>query len=693
MGAAAAAMSQDAGGSSAGSSRLSQLRQLLPEGKTLPEAAWRHRHRAMVVLLFAESIGLGIFSAASGYDLVHVLLHSLILAPLGVMALVLEKNRRVASLLVSVGLISASALLVHIWDGAIEGHFLFFVTIVVLALYEDWVPFLVAAAYVVLHHGVTGAIDPGAVYNHPDAIAHPWKWAAIHGGFVAAAGLASVAAWRLNESVRAESERSFLRAQESEERFRGAFEGAPIGMVLFTVAPEGGGEVLQVNRAMSEITGRSRDWLLANMADLVDPEDADVPTAAIERIAAGDEERADLEFRYVHADGHTVWVEVSISLLHRDGSGPIHAIAQVQDVTERKRTAEELTHQVLHDSLTGLPNRRSLFADLAEKIPDADTEHSLLLLLYDLNGFKAYNDAFGHPAGDSLLTRMGKRLEEALGDDATAYRMGGDEFCVLGWASNGDRAKIGARAAEALTEHGKGFTVTASYGSVSIPIEATSASGAVRKADQRMYASKNVHSRTSAGRQSADVLLKILSERSPDLGVHLDQVTALCEAVAKKLDLPEEELGPLLQGASLHDVGKAAIPDEILTKPGVLDEEEWEFIRRHTVIGERILSAAPALSRAAKLVRASHERHDGRGYPDQLLGSQIPLGARIIAVCDAFDAMTSHRPYRNAMDSGVALNELRSCAGSQFDPEVVSAFCEVVLDREREASSALEDAR
>jgi len=116
-------------------------------------------------------------------------------------------------------------------------------------------------------------------------------------------------------------------------------------------------------------------------------------------------------------------------------------------------------------------------------------------------------------------------------------------------------------------------------------------------------------------------------------------------------------------------------------------------MRRHTVIGERIMLAAPALASAAPLVRSSHESFDGKGYPDALEGEGIPLGARIIAVCDAFDAMTSHRPYRNAMDSGVALNELRSCAGSQFDPEVVSAFCEVVLDREREAAGALEDAR
>ena len=139
-----------------------------------------------------------------------------------------------------------------------------------------------------------------------------------------------------------------------------------------------------------------------------------------------------------------------------------------------------------------------------------------------------------------------------------------------------------------------------------------------------MYARKSSNSRSSAGRQSADVLLRILSERNRDLGVHLDEVTSLADAVADSLGLPDEERAPLLQAASLHDVGKAAIPDEILNKQGPLDEAEWEFMRRHTLIGERILSAAPALTLASKLVRSSHERFDGKGYPDRLAGNRHP---------------------------------------------------------------------
>jgi diguanylate cyclase (GGDEF)-like protein/PAS domain S-box-containing protein len=639
----------------------------------------------MVGVLFAETIGLTLFSVAEGYTLLHSLAHTGSLLPFGVLALLFEHRRRSASTLVSLGLITACALLVHVWHGAIEAHFLFFVTIVVLALYEDWIPFLVAVAYVVIHHGVMGALHPGGVYNHPDAQAHPWKWALIHGAFVAAAGVASVVAWRLNETVRAEAQASYRRARESEERFKGAFEGAPIGMVLFSFAGDVPGEVLQVNRAMCELTGHTREHLRESaFRDVVHPDDATAGLDAVQRLTRGVEEHTQFDMRYLHADGRTVWVSVSVSLIQAESGEPGYAIAQVQDITARKLASEELTYQALHDPLTGLGNRRSLLTDLEKGIAEATSARPLLLALFDLDGFKTYNDTFGHPAGDALLMRLARRLETVLGSTATAYRVGGDEFCVLSTAE--DPHGLPRLAGEALAEQGEGFTVTASYGSVLLPVEASTATEALREADRRMYARKNSDSRSSAGRQSADVLLRILSERSPALGVHLDEVTALCDAVAERLNMPDADRSPLLQAASLHDVGKAAIPDAILNKPGPLNDEEWAFMRRHTLIGERILSAAPALSRAAKLVRWSHERFDGKGYPDKLAGRTIPLASRIIAVCDAYDAMVSERPYKPAAEPAAARAELRRCAGAQFDPEVVEVFCAVLEERERAAA-------
>ncbi|HYI81234.1 MAG TPA: HD domain-containing phosphohydrolase [Thermoleophilaceae bacterium] len=669
----------------------SRLRLLVPTGRTLPDGAWLHRHHAMVGLLFVEAVGLAVFSAAQGNSLGHSAVHAFGLFVVGAAAILFERRRRAASVLVSFGLVTACALLVHIWDGAIEGHFLFFVTIVVLALYEDWIPFLVAAAYVVVHHGIAGAIDPGAVYNHPAAVAHPWKWAAIHGGFVVAAGLASVAAWRLNETLRAQEQESYRRALESEERLRRAFEGAPIGMVLFAFDANGV-EVDQVNQAMVELTGHSRARLRENGFELVvEPDDA---AGVIEDLGAllhnGGDSSLELSLRIRHATGESRWATASVSLLHAEADDRGYAIAQVEDVTERRQVAEELIHQALHDPLTGLGNRRSLLSDLDLGLLEATSGRPLVLLLFDLDGFKTYNDTFGHPAGDSLLLRLAKRLDGALEDRASAYRVGGDEFCVLSHTGVGDHATITRLAAAALAEHGEGFDITASYGSVLLPEEAASATEALREADRRMYAHKREDGRAPAGRQSADVLLRILSERSPALGVHLDEVTALCDLVAERLDLSGDDREPLLQAASLHDAGKIAIPDQVLDKPGPLDEQEWTFVRRHPVIGERILSAAPALARAAKLVRSSHEHFDGSGYPDGLAGSRIPLGSRVIAVCDAYSAMLAGRPYRVTRDSAAARAELTRCAGTQFDPRVVEALCDVLDGRERDSATVVQ---
>jgi diguanylate cyclase (GGDEF)-like protein len=321
------------------------------------------------------------------------------------------------------------------------------------------------------------------------------------------------------------------------------------------------------------------------------------------------------------------------------------------------------------DALTGLGNRRKLLLDLE------DTDAGWLVLL-DLDGFKSYNDAFGHVAGDVLLARLGRRLAAVAGDGAHAYRLGGDEFCVLALDGRDPDEHV-LEVAGALCEHGEGFTVSSSYGCVRIPEEASSPSDALRIADRRMYAQK--HGReSSAGRQSRDVLLSALAERSPDLVEHVADVAELAVAAARLLGLPGHEVDAVRRAAELHDVGKVAIPDGILGKRGPLDDEEWAFVRQHTLIGERIVGAAPSLAHVARLVRSTHERWDGGGYPDGLAGEAIPLGARIVAVCDAVAAMVADRPYRLALGLPAALEELERCAGSQFDPDVVAAVTAVL---------------
>lgn len=349
-------------------------------------------------------------------------------------------------------------------------------------------------------------------------------------------------------------------------------------------------------------------------------------------------------------------------------------------VTLRTRR-RELEIAAATDELTGLANRRQLMADLTGVCRDADVDRPVILVLLDLNGFKFYNDSFGHPAGDALLARLANNLGSALAGIGTAYRLGGDEFCVLANAAGPGRDHIVATAASALVEHGEGFSITGSYGAVVIPEEATTPAEAIRTADTRMYAQKS-GGRPSAEQQSAAVLLAALSERHAGLGAHLDDVAALSTAVAQELELSDEEVDHIRKAAELHDVGKVAVPDAILNKPGPLDPDEWEFIKGHTIVGERIISAAPSLETVAKLVRSTHEHHDGSGYPDGLRQTQIPLGARIICICDAYDAITSNRSYRPARSHEEAIAELRRCRATHFDPAIVDLFCSVIA-RER----------
>jgi len=328
------------------------------------------------------------------------------------------------------------------------------------------------------------------------------------------------------------------------------------------------------------------------------------------------------------------------------------------------------------DSLTGLSNRSKLAYDL-DRLFNTDDPAPHVLAYLDLDGFKAYNDAFGHPAGDALLVRLGRQLADAVGDGGRAYRMGGDEFAML---LKGDATGAGAAVAAgaaALSERGEGFKITCSCGSAELPSDAINRDTALQLADQRMYADKDSR-RPSAGGEAEAVLLRILNQRAPDLSEHVNAVKSLALAVAEELELPPGELTALGRASELHDIGKIAIPDAILTKPGPLNEEEWGFMHQHTVLGERIVSAAPSLASVGSLIRSSHERWDGSGYPDGLAGDGIPLAARIILACDAYDAMTAERPYSPARDPEGALEELRDCAGSQFDPQVVEVLEKVV---------------
>lgn len=367
---------------------------------------------------------------------------------------------------------------------------------------------------------------------------------------------------------------------------------------------------------------------------------------------------------------------------------PVHAIALILasgtivlvlarttlSFRENAQLLEASRSEALTDALTGLPNRRKLLLDLQDELERARNGEPRTLAIFDLNGFKTYNDTFGHPAGDALLSRLAGKLADAAAPYGTAYRMGGDEFCVLLPDSEPELDRV----ANALSEGGEGFTVSSAYGAAVIPDDAATVSGALSVADERLYAHKELLAEIRRG-TAHEPLLRTLAEREPELRAHVSDVSSLAVRVGEQFGLAVDELEELRLAAELHDVGKLAIPDVVLQKAAALDATEWSFIHSHTLIGQRILSAAPALRSVGAIVRSTHENWDGTGYPDGLAGEGIPLSARIIGACDAYSAMTSDRPYRAARTQEEAIGELRRCAGHQFDSQVVDRLCEVLV--------------
>jgi two-component system, cell cycle response regulator len=327
------------------------------------------------------------------------------------------------------------------------------------------------------------------------------------------------------------------------------------------------------------------------------------------------------------------------------------------------------------DALTALGNRRALVSDFADALAEpSEAGEELLLTTFDLDGFKPYNDTFGHAAGDALLHRLGGQLGATAKLHAgSAYRMGGDEFCVFARCRPEAAELLLDDTSAALQASGDGWHIGCSQGAAWVPSEAATESQALRLADERMYAQKA--SRSSTGRQVTDALLQVITEQNASLNEHIELVAEASGALAEALGQSEHQVRRIRLAAKLHDVGKTAIPASILDKPGPLDEQEWRFMRRHPEIGERIVSAAPALADTGVLIRSTHERIDGHGYPDGLADQGIPLGSRIIAVCDAYYAMTANRVYRRRISRDAALEQLKRHAGTQFDALVVEAFC------------------
>jgi diguanylate cyclase (GGDEF)-like protein/putative nucleotidyltransferase with HDIG domain len=312
---------------------------------------------------------------------------------------------------------------------------------------------------------------------------------------------------------------------------------------------------------------------------------------------------------------------------------------------------------------------------------------SAAAVLVDIDGFRALNGRRGAAAGDAALATVASRLRELVRRGDVVGRTGADELAVVMPGADLAGARGVAERLVSILEQQGPVTVSAGIavdgGTAQLDGLLADAAAILERArlagGGRVGAPGRLPS-AEPSRGAIGALALALSERDRGSGEHAEKVVALAGAVARRLGLDGEDVERIAAAALLHDIGKVAVPDSILSKPGALNDEEWQVMRGHTIVGERILRAVPGLGPVARIVRHGHERVDGTGYPDGLRGDEIPVGSRIVLVCDAYDAMTSDRPYRDALTHATAAAQLRAGAGTQFDPRVVDALLQYLSD-------------
>ncbi len=374
--------------------------------------------------------------------------------------------------------------------------------------------------------------------------------------------------------------------------------------------------------------------------------------------------------------------------------------------------------QALTDGLTGLPNHGAIIEQIeAELLLCQTTQRNCVIIFVDIDHFKSINDTWGHAAGDAALYEVGQRLRGGIRKDDSIGRYGGEEFAIL--LSNieqseafdlAERLRCSIADAPCLwqqkeTQAVTRIPLTASFGLATFPLDGLIARELLDMADAAMYTAKHtgrnrvclpdevevaaltadtaVHIPQYSEQNVLQTIATMAAFHDQETQAHGNRMIRMAEATMRALGKSEDEVGLLRLAAQLHDIGKIGIPEAILRKPGPLTEVEWDVMRRHPQIGQQILTPARGqFGLVSHIVVAHHERWDGQGYPYGLAGQEIPLGARILSVIDAYDAMTSSRPYREALSAIQAREEIQHCAGTQFDPQVVGALLQVLTAQE-----------
>ncbi|MFZ5597110.1 MAG: sensor domain-containing diguanylate cyclase/phosphohydrolase [Bacillota bacterium] len=465
--------------------------------------------------------------------------------------------------------------------------------------------------------------------------------------------------------------------RNSEEKYRLLIESIEDGYYEVDLD----GNILYYNEALARIYGvyEKSKYLGMNYRSFSDEKNASMLFKTFNRVFRSKRPEKSLHWELIRKDGQKRTLEVSVSLV-KDYKGKLTGFRGiVRDVTERKQVEEKLKYLSMHDVMTGLYNR-TYFEEEMDRI-NKGRFSPVTIICCDVDGLKIINDTLGHKKGDELLKSTAKILRVPFRASDVVARTGGDEFSIiLPYTDEKAARRICERINLGVLQHNMdsgNLPISLSIGMATGNIsETTGCDELYKEADNNMYRQK-LRNRTNSKGALVKSLMKVLDERDFLVGGHAERLFKVAERMIESLNLTEKEKNDFRLMTLYHDIGKAGIPEAILFKKGTLDAKEWEEVKQHCEIGFRIAKSTPELSYIADWILYHHEWWNGKGYPQGLKGDEIPLLCRVFLIADAYDAMTTDRPYRKAISQQEALMEINRCAGIQFDPELVKIFLQV----------------